>query len=332
MLKELKHYENLGTPKLFWELLTNLNNTGNKWTIKNVEQYFYNRIIDGCIVFDGCIPLLLAIKVITNINNKIVIDDSFRKYLIDENYLRSKLIERLLSILNGDDDFHEIFCSENISYDIIYQSIQINNSSFRFEFASFKRLLLSFGFLQIHPDKKINKLIINAKYRKLFDMNILPEIKKRKLGLDELKKQLLQKQIYGEQAEKFVMDFEIQRLGNIKEPEQVSLYWPNAGYDISSFMDTNAATSNRFIEVKSFVGSPNFFWSRKEIDVARIKKGSYYLYLVDRNRINEPNYCPNIIKNPYEAVLKNKSQWSQQIEKYFITEIYNTSHDAFNSF
>jgi len=51
------------------------------------------------------------------------------------------------------------------------------------------------------------------------------------------------------------------------------------------------------------------------MDVARIKKLSYYLYLVDRKRMNSPDYDPMIIKNPYRTVLKNEAEWEQRIEK-----------------
>ena len=77
---------------------------------------------------------------------------------------------------------------------------------------------------------------------------------------------------------------------------------------------------NRFIEVKSFSGNESFFWSRNEIDVAKIKENEYFLYLVDRTKMNNDGYEPIIIQNPYEHVLNNE-QWSKRIEKYYLSKM-----------
>ena len=53
-----------------------------------------------------------------------------------------KFIEFLFQTLNQDDNFHSIFSSEHLSYDIIYHSTQINNSAFGFKFSNFKQLLI----------------------------------------------------------------------------------------------------------------------------------------------------------------------------------------------
>jgi hypothetical protein len=78
--------------------------------------------------------------------------------------------------------------------------------------------------------------------------------------------------------------------------------------------------SDRFIEVKSFSGVPSFHWSRNEMDVSRIMKSQYFLYLVDRSQMNKEGYAPLIIQNPYEHVLENPLQWEKRIEEYKITQ------------
>lgn len=115
------------------------------------------------------------------------------------------------------------------------------------------------------------------------------------------------------------MEFEKARLGARKEPEWVAPYWVDAGYDIASYEDIESGETNRFIEVKSFSGTPTFYWSRNEMDVARLKKGRYFLYLVDREKVNNDNYVPMVIQNPYDTVLKNDSTWNKLVDKYFIT-------------
>ncbi|WCT14232.1 DUF3883 domain-containing protein [Mucilaginibacter jinjuensis] len=95
----------------------------------------------------------------------------------------------------------------------------------------------------------------------------------------------------------------------------VAEYSVAEGYDIASFNTEESISNDRFIEVKSFNGQPYFFWSRNEIDIARIKKHDYYLYLVDRLKINDIDYIPTIIQNPHSEVLMKEEVWDQRIEK-----------------
>jgi hypothetical protein len=323
MLKELSHFDNLGTPRYFWELSNLLKDENKKWTTVNIRDYFFNRMIDGESIFDGCLPFAAAVGLI-NIDGAgfITIDKSFISFLVNEKYFYHKFLERIFVVLKDDDEFYGIFCSQNISYDIIYRSVQISNSAFTFRYANFKHFLLSFGFINLHPDTNIRKFIINPKFQRLFDKALLPEIKRRKLGIDELSSILEQRRICGEEAEKYVLDFEKNRLSahsNCQEIKRVSEYDVSAGYDIVSYNDEQSREFDRFIEVKSFFGVIGFHWSRNEIDVARIKKDMYCLYLIDRSRLDDKDYIPLMIKNPYENIL-NSSKWDKRIEDFFISQ------------
>lgn len=317
MLNELSKYENLGTPSYHFQLLRTIrDNPNEKWRVKNISALFHNRIIDDRSIFDGCLPLLSSIDIIEiNTYEEIIIDSTFLNYLESEKQMVDRLVERLMISLNSDSVFHGMFCSEYISYDIIYHSIQIDNSAFPLKYACFKQLLIDFDILKVHPTQKLNKYIINGRYKKIFDKEVLPEIKKRKIGIKELHRLLEQNQIYGEEAEKFVLEFEINRLNGKKKIDWVAEYSTSDGYDIASYETINSQEHDRFIEVKSYSGQPHFFWSRNEMDIARIKKSRYYLYLVDRSRINSSVYVPIIIQDPYNNVLKNNSQWEQRVEK-----------------
>jgi len=46
----------------------------------------------------------------------------------------------------------------------------------------------------------------------------------------------------------------------------------NAGYDIQSFNDNKSIIIDKFIEVKSYEGTPYFYWSKNEVEVAKLKK------------------------------------------------------------
>lgn len=323
MLEELNKYENLGSPKFFSELFTQLNGSETLWKDEHVRGYFYNRIIEGSSAFDGCLPLAKSIGAITNDSEgHILLNPSLIPALLSENYLSNKLLEMLIISLKDDDVFHEIFCSENMSFDIIYKGIQIDVASFRFRYANFRRLLLDFNFIRHHPDAHIKKYIINSKYKKLFDLEVMPEIKRRKLGIDQLELLLERNRLHGEEAEKFILTYEKRRLVNhpqLSNVEIISTYDVMAGYDIVSYESIRSTENDRFIEVKSFSSSPSFHWSHNEIDVARLRRDKYFLYLVDRSRMQDLNYEPIVIKDPYISIMKN-DEWVKRADGYLISK------------
>lgn len=259
--------------------------------------------------------------VIVDEEGLVTLNSALEDSLVSEKYLSGKLLEMLLLALREDKVFHEIFCAENISYDVIYRLIQIESSAFRFRYSCFRRLLVDFEFLYPHPDVNIRKMIVNSKFKKLFDSQVMPEIKRRKIGIGELEKSLEQKQIYGAEAEAHVLVFEQKRLNShssFEKIEIISEYDVGAGYDIISFNNLDSVVLDRLIEVKSFSGTPSFHWSRNEIDVARLKKDKYFIYLVDRDKMNETGYVPIIIQNPCESVLADDIEWNKRVDSYFI--------------
>jgi len=319
MLKDLRKFDNLGTPNFFFELLTTLKATKKQeWSIDDINQLFFNRVIDSRSTFEGCILLAFRINLIIEVKGNIEIDQKFDNCLNSKNQMNDKFVERLFLNLKPVSEIYEIFSSENFSQDIVYQSLQLKSSAFGFKYANFKQLLIDFNVLKVHPTNEINNLIINSRYKKIFDKVILPEIKKRKIGIEEFKKSMEQQQIYGEEAEKFVLKFEHNRLGGIKEIQWIAEYTVNAGYDIASFENANDKEPNRFIEVKSYDGQkPYFFWSKNEMEVAKRKLNEYWLYLIDRKEIDKKDYKPHCIQNPSINVLEN-IEWDKTIDKYKI--------------
>lgn len=319
MLKDLRKFDNLGTPNFFFELLTTIKDSKHqKWSIDDVNQLFFNRVIDSRSAFEGCIFLAFRINLIIEVNDHIEIDHKFDSCLKNKSQMNDKFVERLFLNLKSISEIYEIFSSENFSQDIVYQSLQLKNSAFGFKYANLKQLLIDFNVLIVHPTNEINSLIINSRYKKIFDKVILPEIRKRKIGIEEFRKSIEQQQIYGEEAEKFVLKYEHNRLGGVKEIQWVAEYTVNAGYDIASFDNENDEKPNRFIEVKSFDGEkPYFFWSRNEMEVAKRKLNEYWLYLIDRKEIEKKDYKPLCIQNPSVNVLEN-TEWDKTIDKYKI--------------
>lgn len=320
MLEELRKYKNLGTPNYFFELLITLKESKNSTYKKSdIEKLFFNRIVDGRSIFDGCLELALKIEILVYERDILFLNSKIYDSLNNINQMKDKFIEYLFNRLKNDNEFHKIFCSEYLSHDIIYKSLQINNSAFGFKYSNFKQLLIDFEAISTHPTPELNCFIINNRYKKLFDKIVLPEIRKRKIGIEEFRKSLEQQQIFGEEAEKFVLQFENTRLRNKKEIDWVAEYIVNEGYDIASYNNESDITPNRFIEVKSYDGdTPYFFWTKNEYTIAKIKKEQYWLYLINRSRMKTNDYIPTMIQDPYNTILDDNKMWDKQIEKYKI--------------
>ena len=109
----------------------------------------------------------------------------------------------------------------------------------------------------------------------------------------------------GAAGETMTMEYEMERFKEIKRDDlsdmvkRVSLVDPYVGYDIASFdgHDSDGALHDRFIEVKSTVGTtPRFYWSRNEINVAREYGNRYWIYLWTDV---EGSAVLRMIRNPY---------------------------------
>jgi len=163
--------------------------------------------------------------------------------------------------------------------------------------------------------------IVNDYYEKLIEKQNFKS--KRKMSLEELKKRLEKNDENGYKAEAFVLEYEKKRLkliGDNRYIKQISEIDVTAGYDILSFKNILSSKYDMFIEVKSVGQNNSFFWSSNEIEVAKIKGERYYLYLVNLNQINDINYIPTIIENPYNNVY-NSNQWFKKVQSFEFIQI-----------
>lgn len=93
-----------------------------------------------------------------------------------------------------------------------------------------------------------------------------------------------------------------------------------AGYDIKSYKSDTSILLDKLIEVKSYSGKPYFYWSKNEIKVAKQEKDNYFLYLVNRDEMNNKNYQPLMIQNPYKNILDNK-HWERDCHSWKFNKI-----------
>ena len=324
LLENLRGYDNLGTPAYFWELFLKLTG-GTPWDVKDVTDYFFNRIIDGKSSFDGCVPLLLETEIISISQGGILeVHHPYRNITYNPQFCRKKILEGVLLALKKSPEFIGVFTSDSISYDLINRTINIKFSAFGFRYANLRNFLIDFGFLELHPNLS-STLIINSAWRQFFERHFVSKIRERKISPEEIQSRQLQQQINGEIAERFVLGFEKTRLRGKSGIQWIAPYDAGAGFDILSFRDKKSKDNDLFIEVKSYVGStPYFYWTRNEIQRAGDDPDKYHIYLIDRDQIERPDYQPVIIPNPTLNILENDA-WNKEIDKYYITGLHKTT-------
>lgn len=194
----------------------------------------------------------------------------------------------------------------------------------KIKFSSIRNLLLELEFIKISPDKR--SYFVNSEFSNLF----IQYFSKRKVSPKTFKTQQTEKEKIGLNAEKAIIDFEVRRLSEISfdpnEIEHIALIDVSAGYDIKSFenhLDNNSKRIDRYIEVKAVsVEDYKFFWSRNEIEIAKIFGGKYFLYLlpvISKNTFDLEKLM--IISNPFNNIYSNKLEWQKEEESVSFSKI-----------
>ncbi|HAJ72694.1 MAG TPA: hypothetical protein DCO68_11505, partial [Methylophilaceae bacterium] len=169
MLAELKIYRNLGTPEYFFELANILVNQRNDvWTAPKIQKYFFNRVINGRSVFDGCIQLGVLINFIEVASDgSLAIPANLHKYLSQIETLSEKFVEQLLLTASKDEKCFEIFSPQHLEYDLSNKSIKITNNAFGLKYSQFKQVLLDFNVLKPVITEISSYYIISHNYMNL---------------------------------------------------------------------------------------------------------------------------------------------------------------------
>jgi hypothetical protein len=120
---------------------------------------------------------------------------------------------------------------------------------------------------------------------------------------------------FGLNVEYEIVTFERQRLGKSWEDRVRHIAPQNAaaGYDIESVtLVDDGGSEPRFIEVKAVsADNQTFFWTKCEIDAAKVLRSWYYLYLVPIGAHREPQIDQvHIISDPITNVLDAPHRWS----------------------
>lgn len=197
-------------------------------------------------------------------------------------------------------------------YDIETKEIFIMRNCIPLKITGLFMLLNDYGEIQLSG----NKIIIVGKSMQNL---IIQKDNRRQISQEELEKKLLRNKELGEQAEKFVMEYEknkLTHLGINLEPKQISVIDVTAGFDILSFFSNNP-NDEKYIEVKNCDERYNFHISENEIKIAKKYGKNYFLYLFNRfeKKVKE-------IKNPYSIFFEEDSDcWIVENDGYKIHKI-----------
>jgi len=316
MLEKLLNHDSLGTKSQILYIIRLLSN----------GDASYDDLYDACsskeysfsTSFKGVIALLEYLGVIRRNGMLLSIVKTFELDGIVKDFTTLFFLK-----LSKDKELHNFINNKNFIYDQDSKSIVIMNNLIRLEFSSFRNLLMNLGVF--FRDNLIdNHLVVHKDFIEWFFKVAIPLIEKSKIKscpLNSLEKlHDIQKKM-GMEAEEFVLKFEQEQRKNHPNHENIKIISEldvSAGYDILSYQTDSSIILDKHIEVKSYDDKESFYWSKNEIEEAKMKKNEYYLYLVNRSEMNIKGYKPIMIKDPYKNIL-NDEKWKKTVEKYFIS-------------
>lgn len=209
-----------------------------------------------------------------------------------------------------------IFDKDATGFDSDKGRLTIKRSAFPLAYAAIRNFLTTAGAL----DREENgEICVSDSYENDWTSRLGKH--REKFTLAQLIKRQEEQSKRGLEAEEFVLNIEKQRLPErATRIKRISDFDVAAGYDVVSYENADSDTYDRFIEVKCYIGSPHFFWSENESDVAKIKGDKYILCLVDYTRMNEPGYLPEYIRDPYTHIFEG-DQWMVNTASYRIQKI-----------
>jgi hypothetical protein len=209
-----------------------------------------------------------------------------------------------------------IFDKDATRFDAEKGHLAIKRSAFPLEYAAIRNFLILAGALDKASDSEI---CISSDYESDWTQQLRE--RRKKYTLEQLLNQQEEQSKRGLEAEEFVLGLERQRIPDLAQRiKRISDFDVTAGYDIVSFENSSSDHYDRFIEVKSYIDSPRFFWSENEVDVAKLLRNKYVLCLVNYGKIKEPGYMPDFIVDPYEVIFKGGG-WLTSASSYRIQKI-----------
>ncbi|WP_406660241.1 DUF3883 domain-containing protein [Methanolobus sp. ZRKC3] len=314
-MNEIANHNNLGSFDEIEYVIQRITEEGTKQS--DLEKHCLNNKDFFRIPTSGVISLLVGITFINRQEESLYLQESGKKFLNSTNRNECLIIAIVELLANADSS--DFILGEKVRYDTYLNKYKIDRNSIPLKYSGIRNLLLKLGYF--HEDS-INKsiLLIDDEFFKLTHEPISKSLKKK--TIEDLKRDLDRKAEYGLIAEEFVVAYEQRRITNkVDSIKRISDIDTTAGFDILSYNQDSSMEYDRYIEVKSYTSKPAFFITRNEFKAAKRFRGKYYLYLVDRLKINMPDYDPMIISDPYDSLLSKPSGWKKScVQCHFIKD------------
>ncbi|WP_338533020.1 DUF3883 domain-containing protein [Paenibacillus peoriae] len=320
MLTELKRYNNLGNIEEIEYVLTALISEVPQ-KIGDIEKFCLRNTISYNMPLQGIVGLLTFISLVSFCEEGVFLNQegSELKLSIQDVSLKEIVIKKVLSNIISNGVYKDFLNIESFNYDYIHEAYIVRNNEIPLKYSGIRNLLINLDFFRFSSQVR-NLLIIDSTYTGFLKEILNPAFKK--LSLEKFKEIQLRKEKYGQEAEAYVLNYEKKRLSghpSLSKIVQISEIDVSAGYDIISYNSINSVSMDRFIEVKSYSQKTGFYWTKNEIAVSLNKKSNYYIYLVDREKMNQDKYNPIMIPNPYENVFKSL-YWKRDPQSWFFFE------------
>lgn len=339
-IKLLQH-NNLGNFESMKELLLDVLAADEPRPFEDIKKYCLDRSIDFVYSIDGIVGLLQFIGWVEENDEGLVLSKpKNRSSSVKSDLVFKKLIiEALFRKLKEIGFLHRFIPLDAVIFDTINNTVAIRSSNIPLKFSGLRNLLIEFEFLLVH-DLASNILLVNPEFIDLFEKKVITWINRENLksiiseplSYDQFLSIQRMKEECGEQAEGFVLLFEQDRLNehpNIEKIRIISRLDVSAGYDIVSFDSLQSKEVDRFIEVKSYSGNISFYWSVNEVRIAQMKRTGYYLYLVNKQCIDNKNYEPLIIQDPYLHIFLS-NEWNKDSQSWLIENLSSDSSGNLN--
>ena len=251
------------------------------------------------------------------LNDKISASKDILSFSRNETQLNNYLVESTLNSMFC----NKIFTANMFVFDVNNTRVLFRNELLPLSYASIRNVLVSQGFLVVERDSLKTVFSVHPDYEVLLSRFCQKSM--NAMTLAQLQSRLEANAIAGAKAESFVLDFERRRIQNPtlkNQIRQISNIDVCAGYDILSFESDSSNTYDRFIEVKAISRNQAFFWSKNELEIARLQGDKYCLYLVNLSKIGDSEYAPIIIQNPALSIMRSPD-WLIEPESYHVQKI-----------
>jgi hypothetical protein len=266
------------------------------------------------------LSLLLDLDVISIRNGAVEVSVHWSNDADATDLLRSRLLGHYVGFLTSV-PVGSIFQLRQGNDDLWVDRLQLPGRELGLPYA-----LVEFGLLlRSGPDDRFWRVASDAKSTFLQLIDEINHSTEKQLSLRGLKAIQDAQEKVGQEAEEFVVAFE--KNLRSRHPLQhlirsISAEDTGAGFDVLSFETDTTLLHDKFIEVKSYAGTAMFYWSAGEIKASEELQERYWLYLVDRSRMSEAGYTPEMIQNPYAYFIERAAEgWIREEQGYKLTAI-----------